>query len=451
MKSASRCIALLLCAGSTAASAADSPFLWQVKGAKATHYLQGSVHMLPESASEPPAALDAAYAAVDGLVFESDIAALASAELQQQMLDAARETDPAGLPARIRPALYQRLQKRTAEWGLPPTLCDAFKAWFCAMTIEVLSATRAGFSPEYGIDERYFARARSDGKTISWLEEPGQQLDLFAQMPESLSAQFLAATLDELTDTSLGPEVLLKAWQTGDTVAMDKVLRDFRARYPEAYLRLLASRNEAWLPRLARILGGERPQLIITGAAHWVGPDGLVGDLRARGFDVRPVPALAAPAAITMVPASRSRAANDPRAAGAPWLMNYLYCRDPAAALAFYQKAFGFAPGIRTLDAQGRLTYAELKYQDAVIMIGAESPGRYAPVTLKSAPSSQLYIYVPDLDRFVAQATSAGAEVMEAPTDRAWGERTSLLRDPEGYLWMFATRIGAGNAAKPAH
>lgn len=436
-----RLAAAALLAFCAAAPAADSPFLWQVKGPRATHYLQGSVHMLPESAAALPPALEAAYAAAEGVVFESDIAALSSPELQEQMLDAAKESDPAGLPARIRPALYQKLQKRIAEWDLPANVCDAFKAWFCAMTLEVLSATRAGFSPEYGIDERYFARAQADGKTIGWLEEPGQQLGLFTQMPEAPAAQFLAATLDELTDASLGPDTLLKTWQTGDAGAMEKVLRDFRMRYPDAYLRLLANRNRAWLPRLAALLDGEHPQLVIAGAAHWIGPDGIVAALRARGFDVRPVPA-----AIAAVAAAR-----DPRAAGAPWVMSYLYCREPAAALAFYQKAFGFAPGIRTLDAQGRLSYAEMKYQDAVIMLGAESPGegRYAPVTLKSAPSSQFYIYVADVDGFVKTAAAAGAEVIEPPLDRAWSERTALLRDPEGYLWMFATRLGAAPAARP--
>src|SRR5882724_9760442 len=126
--------------------------------------------MLPPDQAEPPPALEAAYASVEGVVFESDISSLSSPELQAQLLDAAKEPDPAGLPGRIKPGLYKKLEKRAAEWGLPTTICDAFKAWFCAMTLEVLSTSRAGFDPENGIDQRYFTRARSDGKAISWLE-----------------------------------------------------------------------------------------------------------------------------------------------------------------------------------------------------------------------------------------------------------------------------------------
>ncbi len=439
---------LLACLVGGAAQAADSPFLWQVRGPRATHYLQGSVHMLPASASQLPPALETAYATAQGLVFESDIAALSSPELQAQMLQAAKESDPAGLRGKIKPALYQKLQKRSAEWGLPANVCDAFKAWFCAMTMEVLSATRAGFLPEYGIDQRYFARAQADAKGIGWLEDPSLQLGLFSEMPDSLGAQFLAATLDELTDASLGPDLLLRAWQTGDVVGMEKVLKDFRTRYPEAYLRLIANRNRAWMPKLLALINGSSTQLVIAGAAHWIGPDGIIGELRTRGYEVRPVAAVAT--SVSVVTPGAPSAPRDPRMAGAPWMMTFLYCRDPAAALAFYRKAFGFAQGVQTFDKQGRLSYAEVKYQDAVIMLGGESPaqGRYAPVTLKSAPSSQPYIYIADLDAFVANAVAAGAEVVERPTDRAWGERTALLRDPEGYLWMFAMRIGTGGEGR---
>jgi uncharacterized protein YbaP (TraB family)/uncharacterized glyoxalase superfamily protein PhnB len=430
-----RVLALSLLAVAATATAADSPFFWQVQGPHAVHYLQGSVHMLPADAAQVPPALESAYNAAEGLVFESDIAALSSPELQAQLLDAAK--DPSGLRAKIKPALYQKLQKRAGEWEMPPNVCDSFKAWFCAMTMEVLSAAHAGFSADNGIDQRFYARAQADAKSISWLEEPSQQLGLFTDMPDSLGAQFLAATLDELTDASLGPDLLVKTWQNGDVGGMEKVLRDFRTRYPEAYVRLIANRNQAWVPKLTQIIARGKTQLVIAGAAHWIGPDGVVAALKARGYDVRPV-------ALTTAVTTASR---DPRAAGSPWLMTYLYCRDPAAALKFYEKAFGFAPGIQTLDAQGRLSYAEVKYQDAVIMLGAESPatGRVAPATQKALPSSQFYIYVPDVDALARQATAAGAEVIEPLTDRSFGERTVLLRDSEGYLWMFATKVAKKN------
>ena len=43
-------LALLLLFSAGALAAGDAPFLWQVKGAKTTHYLMGSMHLLPASA-----------------------------------------------------------------------------------------------------------------------------------------------------------------------------------------------------------------------------------------------------------------------------------------------------------------------------------------------------------------------------------------------------------------
>jgi hypothetical protein len=288
------CLGVFLCGLSPATQAADSPFLWQVKGTRATHYLQGSMHLLPPGASELPAALEVAYAAAEGLVFESDLEALSAPEMQSRMLDAAKEAGAGGLSARIPPELYAKLEQRAAEWELSRSLCDAYKAWFCAMTLEVLAASRAGFEPKYGLDARYYERARRDDKTIEWLESPQQQMTLFSGMPEPLSAQFLASTLDALGDTGFSPESLLRTWQAGDLAAMDQLVLEFSAHYPGAYGRLLAERNRAWLPRLAGLLRSDQPQLVIVGAAHFPGPDGLLALLKACGFELVPVAEVAA-------------------------------------------------------------------------------------------------------------------------------------------------------------
>ena len=55
-------------------------------------------------------------------------------------------------------------------------------------------------------------------------------------------------------------------------------------------------------------------------------------------------------------------------------------------------------------------------------------------------PPPPFYISVPDVDALARQAPAAGAEVMEPIADRSFRERTGLLRDPQGNLWMFATK-----------
>lgn len=269
------------------AAATDAPFLWQVQGAQATHYLLGSVHLLPASAHPLPVTLDAAYDATAALVLESDLAALSAPQAQAQMLDAGLAPD--GLRSGIGAALYLRVQAQARQRDLPETLCDRFKAWLCALTLGLAEFDRAGLEPRYGIDQHFFGRALRDGRSVDGLESAAVQLQLFAGMPPDLSEQFLTATLDDLDRPEAGPQALLQMWRDNDRAGMERLSQSNRERYPAMHAILLADRNRAWLAPLMALLDGATAQLIVVGAAHLLGPDGLVALLHERGVGVQAV------------------------------------------------------------------------------------------------------------------------------------------------------------------
>lgn len=301
------CAAGLLAAQPTLAGA-EAPFLWELQGPKATHYLLGSFHLLPESASPLPPAFDRAYAASAGLVLETDIAALSEPDLQLRLLAAAKADKP--LKTQIPAPLYERLVRRAAEVEMPVSVCDPFKPWFCAMSLELFAYQRDGFRPDLGIDQQMFDRAVADQKPVQWLEQPDAHLSLFTDMPATQSEQFLAATVDQLTEAGQSPETLLQLWKSGDAAGMEKLVRDLKARSPATYERLLAGRNRAWLTRLAPMLDADRAQLVVVGAAHLYGPDGLVSLLQQRGYRVQPVSEDAAPVTPEPQPAAGAPAAD---------------------------------------------------------------------------------------------------------------------------------------------
>ncbi|MCI0749280.1 MAG: TraB/GumN family protein, partial [Nevskiales bacterium] len=171
----------------TAHADSRAPFLWEVQGPEARHYLLGSLHLLPDSAYPLPDALTAAYAATRHLVLETDPAALASAEFQTRMLSAALDPRPGGIKAQIGAPLYERLQKQAQVLGLPGSVCDTFRAWLCATTLELYPMLRAGWDPQHGLDQHFYDKARRDGRVISWLESPDQQLTMLTGMPDALS------------------------------------------------------------------------------------------------------------------------------------------------------------------------------------------------------------------------------------------------------------------------
>ena len=125
-----------------------------------------------------------------------------------------------------------------------------------------------------------------------------------------------------------------------------------------------------------------------------------------------------------------------------PHITPYLSVRDGMAALAFYEKAFGFKRRFEMKTPEGRLRHGEVEHGSGVIMIGEPQPemGYKAPAEVGGSPVS-LYVYVPDLDATVAAARSAGATIVVEPKDQFYGDRTCELTDPEGHRWCFATHV----------
>jgi uncharacterized glyoxalase superfamily protein PhnB len=58
--------------------------------------------------------------------------------------------------------------------------------------------------------------------------------------------------------------------------------------------------------------------------------------------------------------------------------------------------------------------------------------------TTATGGAAGLYTYVHDVDRAAEDARQAGAGVGE-PNDTAWGDRTAIVTDPDGYKWVLAT------------
>lgn len=118
----------------------------------------------------------------------------------------------------------------------------------------------------------------------------------------------------------------------------------------------------------------------------------------------------------------------------------HLLVDDADAALAFYERAFGAEPRFRLDGDEGEVVHAELTVAGAVLMLGDARDGLPSPAAIGSTPVI-LHVYVPDVDALTARATAAGAELLEGPADQFHGDRTAMLRDPFGHLWIFLTHL----------
>ena len=113
---------------------------------------------------------------------------------------------------------------------------------------------------------------------------------------------------------------------------------------------------------------------------------------------------------------------------------------DVKAAVAFYQKAFGFAKRGVMNGPDGKPIHAELTLRGTTLMLGPENPARgmRSAKTVGASPAS-LFLYVENVDKTVAKAAGLGATVQGEVTDMFWGDRCGMLVDPDGYGWMVGT------------
>jgi|GEM_PF-305190 len=134
----------------------------------------------------------------------------------------------------------------------------------------------------------------------------------------------------------------------------------------------------------------------------------------------------------------KKRAVASVRAPGYQWVNAFLTVRDVAQAIDFYVKGFGFKLRGSMPGPDGKIMHAEMLHNDSVIMMGPENPQMGAP---QGQSPVTLFAYVDNVDKVTARAAAAGAMVVQQPRDEFWGDRCSVLIDPQGHSWMLGTHI----------
>jgi PhnB protein len=119
----------------------------------------------------------------------------------------------------------------------------------------------------------------------------------------------------------------------------------------------------------------------------------------------------------------------------------YLCCRDAAAAIEFYKKAFGATEVMRMGAPDGKVGHAEIRIGDSRVMLADEFPemGFLSPQSVGGSPV-MLHLYVEDVDATVPKAVAAGAKITRAVEDQFYGDRGGQLDDPFGHKWYVSTR-----------
>lgn len=260
--------------------------LWKVEGKHATVYLLGSVHVLKPEDYPLPRVMESAFTNAATLAFETDIGALEQLDTQMKVLSKGQLPAGETLSGQLSPAVYARFTNHLASTGLPGVMFERLKPSLAAMTLMVMEYQKAGLNPEYGLDKHFYNEARQAHKPVVGLETVDFQIGLLTDFTKEEGELLMKCTLEDIDKTKKDLGEMLKAWQTGDASGLEKLLNEASREAPAIFKRLVADRNQRWVPQIETWLGGDQNVLVVVGAGHLVGKDGVVELLRKKGLKV---------------------------------------------------------------------------------------------------------------------------------------------------------------------
>lgn len=265
------------------------PLLWKVSDADNSVYLLGSFHLLKPSDYPLAASTDAAFDDAEQVVFELSPADLESPVLVQTMLRAALRSDGRTLEQSMSPQAWAALTNHGARRGLDVMSWQKFDAWFVSLLVANREMELAGLDPEQGLDKHFAARTVAAGKATRGLETIDQQIGMFDGMTPEQQRQALEDTLEEVADFEATIGEMHRLWRAGDADGLNAITgAEMKREFPSLYNRMNRDRNRAWLPELRKLLDGSHSDdtLVIVGAMHLLGEDGVVEGLRKSGYTV---------------------------------------------------------------------------------------------------------------------------------------------------------------------
>jgi uncharacterized protein YbaP (TraB family) len=182
--------------------------------------------------------------------------------------------------------LYEEAAAAAAELDIPLEMLQRAEPWFAAITVEQLALSRIGFNPAYGVEMHLVQKASSDGKTIYGLESVEQQLGYLDGLSVGAQQDLLMQTLTESADIREIMDDLILAWRSGDVAYLERTLLDDVSGYPELYNTIVANRNRLWANKIDELLEQSEDYLVVVGALHLVGEDGVPRLLEQRGVSI---------------------------------------------------------------------------------------------------------------------------------------------------------------------
>ncbi len=251
-------------------------------------YLGGTIHLLRPSDFPLPAEYQQAFDKSQMLVLETDLQKASSPEFGQKMMQQMMYSGGKNLSSELRPEVWKELQDYSAANQVPIGQLMQFKPFMVSLMMVMQQGQKSGLTQ--GVDFYFNQQARLQSKNIGELESADEVLNFMNALNDQDPNQTIIATLRDLKKMNDMMIKVTAAWRAGDLSLIEKeMLAPMKKEFPEFYRLLVAYRNNKWMQKIEGMLATQEKEMILVGSLHLVGDEGLLNQLREKGYQIKPV------------------------------------------------------------------------------------------------------------------------------------------------------------------
>ncbi|MDP5151896.1 TraB/GumN family protein [Rheinheimera baltica] len=270
---------------STAPALAETS-VWKVSKGDDYLYLGGTLHLLPESAFPLPAEFELAYNDADHLVQEAKLPEPDDQTAQISMINAMSYGNGEKLSDKLSPEVYQQLAAYFNQYGIQLSQLEGYKPSFVSLQMLAIELQKLKMTGQ-GVDSYFDHRAKQDSKSLQYLESIASQMAMLSTMGDGYENEFIKLNLSQISEYKTYFDSMISAWRQGDLQQINSaIVQPVQQMNEQMYQTMLVKRNLAWLPQIEQMFGNQQRELVLVGAGHLAGQDGVLSLLQAAGYEL---------------------------------------------------------------------------------------------------------------------------------------------------------------------
>ena len=269
----------------------NNSLIYKIQSDTNTVYILGSIHILAEEYYPLTRAFSYSYYNSQKIIFEVDPEVLFSLSQKKSVEDYHYFQDGNTLEKVLRRKTLKLLKKRVAQMGIDFESINKLKPWAVNKIIGRSPLSTKEFRPDLGIEYYFFRLAKDAGKPTGGLETIEDQLNIDDKLPLKMQDEILRETLMVSDSKEIEKKFLhlVKSWHQGNFSELEHIIEEQKTKNLTYHQSLLTNRNKRWIPQIEKFLLEDKNVLVIVGAAHLVGDDGLLTLLTDKGYEIERV------------------------------------------------------------------------------------------------------------------------------------------------------------------